>query len=199
LSLLFPSMNYMFVIGYIGRYQEQSLPTNMLHAALATPNQSSPSRLNGIMLFVFLIVQIIAYPITALFVERWLHGTNSKKRTIGVGTEDQVSSTAIEIVGLTKIYPRTVWQKLFAHGKRSDVTAVNNLDLVAQKGQILCLLGANGSGKTTTLDMVGGLQKLTSGSIQVHAERSQLGKILSNVRDFTDNFRYLPTAKHFVG
>ena len=98
LSLFFPSMNYMFVIGYLGRYQEQSLLTNILYAALATSNQSSPSRLSRLVLFVFLIVQIITYPVLAIFVERWLHGTNSKERTIGGGPDAQVSSRPLRLL-----------------------------------------------------------------------------------------------------
>lgn len=48
--------------------------------------------------------------------------------------------------------------------KFGGITAVNNLSLEIQKGQILGLLGPNGSGKTTTLGMVLGITKPTAGN-----------------------------------
>ena len=39
---------------------------------------------------------------------------------------------------------------------KQTVRAVDNVDLTAMRGQIVVMLGANGSGKTTTLDMLAG-------------------------------------------
>lgn len=49
----------------------------------------------------------------------------------------------------------------------SDVTAVGNVSLDVQHGEIFSLLGPNGSGKTTTLEMIIGLEKPDSGSVRV--------------------------------
>lgn len=49
----------------------------------------------------------------------------------------------------------------------NGVTAVNNLSLSINKGEIFGLLGPNGSGKTTTLLMVLGLIEPTQGDISV--------------------------------
>lgn len=38
--------------------------------------------------------------------------------------------------------------------KYGDFTAVNNLSLQVNKGEILCLLGANGAGKSTTINLL---------------------------------------------
>jgi ATP-binding cassette subfamily A (ABC1) protein 3 len=176
LALLFPSMNYMFMLGYLGRYERQDLSTNMLHAPGSTPDLPIPPSVSGILLWIFLWVQIILYPIMAVYAERIVHGSNSKDRTIAPQSTDGGEANAIEIRRLTKIYPPTFRQRWLSFRKAFDVVAVQDLDLTARKGQILCLLGANGSGKTTTLDMVGGLQKLTSGSIKVNAPTSQLGQ-----------------------
>jgi ABC-2 type transport system ATP-binding protein len=47
------------------------------------------------------------------------------------------------------------------------LVAVEGLDLTVQRGEILCLLGANGSGKTTTIRMLCGLLAPTGGSAKV--------------------------------
>ncbi len=48
-----------------------------------------------------------------------------------------------------------------------DLTAVDHLSLTVQQCEIFGLLGPNGSGKTTTINMVSGLSEPTSGEIQV--------------------------------
>jgi ABC-type multidrug transport system ATPase subunit len=46
-------------------------------------------------------------------------------------------------------------------GKR--VTAVDNLDLTVNHNEILCLLGHNGAGKTTAINLMTGMVRATSG------------------------------------
>lgn len=42
---------------------------------------------------------------------------------------------------------------------------VNNMSLSLEEGQLLCILGSSGCGKTTTLNMIGGFLQPTSGKI----------------------------------
>lgn len=49
-----------------------------------------------------------------------------------------------------------------------DVTAVNNLNLEINEGELFALLGVNGAGKTTTIKMLSCLTKPTSGDALIY-------------------------------
>ncbi|MFN2131320.1 MAG: ATP-binding cassette domain-containing protein, partial [Anaerolineae bacterium] len=51
--------------------------------------------------------------------------------------------------------------------KYGALTAVNDVNLAVQRGEILGLLGPNGAGKTTIISMITGLLAPTSGTITV--------------------------------
>ena len=51
-----------------------------------------------------------------------------------------------------------------------DFTAVNDVSLKIYRGEIFCLLGASGCGKTTLLRMLGGFETPTSGKILIDGE-----------------------------
>ena len=53
------------------------------------------------------------------------------------------------------------------HKSFGSVEVVKGLDLEVQDGEFLVLLGASGSGKTTALRMIAGLETVTSGSIRI--------------------------------
>src|SRR5690242_1410081 len=48
------------------------------------------------------------------------------------------------------------------------VTAVDGLDLTIEPGEIVAFLGPNGAGKTTTIDMVLGLSRPDTGTVEVY-------------------------------
>src|SRR6202012_5480449 len=53
------------------------------------------------------------------------------------------------------------------HKSFGSVDVVKGLDLEVKDGEFLVLLGASGSGKTTALRMIAGLEKVSSGSIRI--------------------------------
>ncbi|WP_256402173.1 ABC transporter ATP-binding protein [Halorubrum salinum] len=61
--------------------------------------------------------------------------------------------TAIELRGVTKEF--------------ADVTAVRDLDLTVEEGEVYGFLGPNGAGKSTTIDMVLDLVRPTEGTVAV--------------------------------
>lgn len=118
----------------------------------------------------FTIIQIVAFPILGASVENFLYGTRSKGRHLLKGNETTQDQDAVRLEAFTKRYSPSWWARNVStrFGKRKEtVVAVNNLDLVIPKGQIMVLLGSNGSGKSTTLDAIAGLNTVTSGDITV--------------------------------
>jgi ABC-2 type transport system ATP-binding protein len=71
-------------------------------------------------------------------------------------TQNRVThQSVIETTNLVKVY------------KEGKIKAVDNLNLKINKGEIYALIGANGSGKTSTINMLTGSLYPTSGSIKV--------------------------------
>jgi ATP-binding cassette, subfamily A (ABC1), member 3 len=174
LSLLFPSMNYMFMMGYMCRYEEQGLPTNLLRAPKSTSEEPSASLTPGVAIWALLVLHILIYPILATYTERAINRTTYSRRTTGGHTG---RDSAVKATNLTKIYRPKFYQRWFTGTKAKDIVAVTDLTLTARRGQISCLLGANGSGKTTTLEMIAGFRHPTRGSIHIDAGRGQLGEL----------------------
>ena len=76
-----------------------------------------------------------------------------------------MSTPAISILNLTKIYPIPF--------KREKVTAVQDLSLAVEPGQVYGLLGPNGSGKSTTMKIVLGLVSPTAGRTEIFGRDSR--------------------------
>lgn len=89
----------------------------------------------------------------------------------------------LEIKNLTKIY----------HGGK---TAVSNLSLNIQKGDIYAFIGHNGAGKTTTIKCIAGIQKFDSGEIwidgmSIREKPVQCKAMMAYIPDNPDIYEYL--------
>ena len=85
----------------------------------------------------------------------------------------------IEVINLKKNYDKKV--------------AVNNLNFQIQKGEIVGLLGPNGCGKTTTIAMILGLLKPTSGQVIINGKNIEKERIyLLNQMNFISPYVELP-------
>ncbi len=65
--------------------------------------------------------------------------------------------TMIKADGLVKIYKT----------KQTEVLALQGLDLIVEEGELTAIIGNSGSGKSTFLNMIGGLDKPSAGSLVV--------------------------------
>jgi multiple sugar transport system ATP-binding protein len=70
--------------------------------------------------------------------------------------------TAVSLEQVTKVYP-------------NGFTAVDELDLSINVGELMVLVGPSGCGKTTVLRMVAGLEEITSGTLQIN------GRVVNDV------------------
>jgi putative tryptophan/tyrosine transport system ATP-binding protein len=57
-------------------------------------------------------------------------------------------------------------QKTFNKGKANEVTAIADLNLEIQKGEFVVLIGPNGSGKTSLLNIIAGAEFPTIGAVR---------------------------------
>ncbi len=100
-----------------------------------------------------------------------------------------MSELALKIVGVSKVYQL---------GKR-NVNALANLNLDVKKGEFAAIMGPSGSGKTTLLNVIGCIDKPTSGKVLIDdidtagLPESELYKIRRNKIGFVfQNFNLLP-------
>ncbi|MGH7234313.1 MAG: ATP-binding cassette domain-containing protein, partial [Candidatus Saccharimonadales bacterium] len=79
-----------------------------------------------------------------------------------------MDSNAVEIKGLTKRYAKLL--------------ALDDLSLSVRKGEILGYLGPNGSGKTTTIRLMLGMIKPSSGSVRIFGNDAQTQKAIVHTK-----------------
>jgi ATP-binding cassette, subfamily A (ABC1), member 3 len=167
LGILFTPCTMLLHVKYIARYEADGLGANLLEA----PADSDHS-LPAIALWAFFAVQIIVCPMIAAWLERWLHGAAADSRLVWTGSESSPRPhDAVTVHGLKKTFRPSILSRIFnfVHPAGPVTVAVNNIDVSIPRGQIVALLGANGSGKSTTLDAIAGIQGFSQGKVVVDA------------------------------
>ncbi len=89
---------------------------------------------------------------------------------------------AVEFDRVSKTYaiydtPSDRLRELASLGSRSchrDFPALSELSFSIRRGEVFCIVGENGSGKSTTLQLMAGIMQPTSGEVRVHGRVSAL-------------------------
>ncbi|KAH8174777.1 ABC transporter domain-containing protein [Sarocladium implicatum] len=184
-SALFPPMSWVFFYERMLTAEMKGNATDLLgivemevcdlEYTFWCPDPTWMNTTKPIFLFIIFFIHIFAFAGLAIFTEKALHSKRHRQNDFdAASSEDDV---AVQTKGLVKNYTPTWLSKIFfcCVKRRPSVKAVDGLDLVGYKNQVLCLLGPNGSGKTTTLDMLAGDLAPTSGAIQMKALPTKLG------------------------
>ena len=80
------------------------------------------------------------------------------------------SDNILEIKNLSKIY----------HTNKSEIPAIENLNLNIKDGEFVAIVGPSGCGKTTLLSILCGLENKTSGEILFPKKELRMGYMLQN-------------------
>lgn len=153
-AILFTPNAFVYFMINVASFEENGNP---LHIATPTPNSTYWS----VPAYAFIgciIFHIILYPILGAIIEHWLHCNSSRLRNLRPSKD--MAGNAIRIRNFSKTYR-------FALRERGIVKAVKNLSLDIHAGSLTVLLGANESGKSTTLSAISGLESISSGDIEV--------------------------------
>ena len=110
-------------------------------------------------------------PVTVREGREWLEGWMKNREAAGSsGEETRQDGGYREAVSEVVIEARDVW---FRYEKKlPDV--VRDLNLTVRKGELYCLLGGNGTGKSTTLSLLGRIRKPYRGKLYLKGK--ELGK-----------------------
>jgi ATP-binding cassette, subfamily A (ABC1), member 3 len=159
LSLFFPPINIINFTDEMTYYESAHQTMNLY---IGAPGRYS--RLPGLLFWECLILQIVAFPVFAAAAERYLYPSASKHRKI-IRTK-KTTAHPVRLHGHSKYYRYSWFSPLF---RRSPVQAVDDLSTHIGSGQITILLGPNGSGKTTTLGCIAGVETPTGGTIEIES------------------------------
>ncbi|KAK2616477.1 hypothetical protein QQS21_000519 [Conoideocrella luteorostrata] len=178
LSLFFPSANSVYFTQQMCLWQLHGLSADSSQLPPEIPGLYSKSYSVGQnTLLGFLALNIFIYFIAAVGVEKVLHGIHYRKRQFS-NSHTSSTSDVVRARGLRKVFTQNaffrIWRFCICRRKK-PVAAVDDISFDAQSGQIMCLVGQNGSGKSTTLHMLSGFAKPTEGSVLLEARPSQVG------------------------
>src|SRR5438132_9355208 len=90
-----------------------------------------------------------------------------------------MTDSAVAVEGVTKVFPIPF--------SRQTITAVRNLNLRVEPGEVYGLLGSNSSGKSTTLEISLGLVSSTRGATKIFGRDSTLVQSRESVGFLPEN------------
>lgn len=90
------------------------------------------------------------------------------------------SPWALEAIGVGRVY----------RGTGTEIEVLRDVNLAVAEGQVVCITGASGVGKSTLLHVLGSLDRPDSGTVQVHGQNIHTleGRALDQLRVRTIGF-----------
>lgn len=174
LSLFFPSSGHIFFVQQLSFWELLGTAVDLNSLPPSDPGFGLEYGVNPSMLLGFLGLQIIVYPCATILVEILMHGISNRKRTFPTEVASGPQHP-FEVTDLHKKFYPGLMKRIFCCGRKGVVKALDGVSFQGKQGQITCLLGPNGSGKTTTLHMLSGFLTPSSGSINLGVQWSQMG------------------------
>jgi len=89
----------------------------------------------------------------------------------GTHNEDEIARRTDELAPTTMTALEHDLELRGVTKRFGSFVAVNDVSLVVEKGQFVCLLGPSGCGKTTTLRLIAGLEEADAGEIRIAGVR----------------------------
>jgi ATP-binding cassette subfamily A (ABC1) protein 3 len=160
LSPPIPFINFMDELTYWEAVQRS------IDLYLGSPDRKS--RFSGLVYWYCLILQTVLFPLLAILVEKCRYSASSSHRS--VTRTGKTGTYPIRLTSFSKVYPPCWYYRLLPavfRRRKPPVTAVKEMTSNIGRGQITVLLGPNGSGKTTTLRCIAGIEKPTGGFIEI--------------------------------
>lgn len=123
------------------------------------------------------------------------------QQDVPLKNEDETMSTTsnpvlgMELRGLYVVYNE--------HSKQSKHVAVSNLNLTLREGQITTVLGRNGAGKTTAINVLTGQLPPTSGTVAIYGHRipdefSRARRLLGYCPQYNTLFNNMTVREHLI-
>ncbi|EPS35772.1 hypothetical protein H072_10711 [Dactylellina haptotyla CBS 200.50] len=157
LAAVFPPFAYASLIADLGRLESITLGYRPSRSAADLKILTDYPSMEPYLYIIFFLIQIPLYLTLAVgsHFSLW-HVPYIVKRLA------PETGLAMRITGLKKTFKKN--------------KAVNDLSMEVKAGQVVCLLGPNGGGKTTTLKCIGGVIKADKGSgMELGCDRTELG------------------------
>ncbi|OLL24977.1 ATP-binding cassette sub-family A member 1 [Neolecta irregularis DAH-3] len=156
--LFVPPSAYIYGLLSIATFEERGLGAVMNELPYGDFISQPLRPLTLTVLFSLMVLLIFIYPLLGILVEYKLHSTSPLFRR---SKSPDTSAPAVSIENLTKTYSSSIFFN------RKKVTAVDNISLSVPLGSIVCLIGSNGSGKSTTLNCLTGLTTAQRGTMKI--------------------------------
>ncbi|KAK5060231.1 hypothetical protein LTR84_010116 [Exophiala bonariae] len=163
LVVLVPPINFVSFLRFVATWEQ-----TLVGAQLSGYPDSRFIPVPGWLYLIGCLVQIIIFPSLTIIIERSLYGTRALNK---IDAEGDFGALAVRIQDVSKSYTSSRFGRLF--GRRAqEVHVLKGLNMSARGGEITSLLGINGSGKSTTLRAVCGLESTSSGTIEFRTGQS---------------------------